>query len=190
MIIGWDISTSIVGVTVLEDDGTYVSSTYVDLRKCDDIFEKIDNVKKFIDSFISPATRTYTHFVEDRLGNFTAGRSMLQTLMKLASFNMVVSWLLWERTGNVFHIHPSTVKATMRKEGLNIPKGGDKKKITLDFVSSVEKLFVVDLNRNDKPQPWCYDMADSYIVARAGYLRKYLISDEKGKKISSPEAGA
>jgi hypothetical protein len=74
------------------------------------------------------------------------------------------------------HIHPSTVKAIMKQEGLLIPKGGDKKKITLDYVKKREPKFPMEYNRNDKPQPWCYDMADSYIVVRAG-IRKRRIPD-------------
>jgi hypothetical protein len=58
----------------------------------------------------------------------------------------------------------------MKTQGLIIPKGGDKKELTLNWVRAHEKDFPIELNRNDNPQPYCYDMADAYITARAGYL--------------------
>ena len=190
MIFGWDISTSIVGVTALTDEGRFVTSKHVDLRKVDGVFDKANVVQEFVYSFLSDYNgEKRKHFVEERLSNFAMGRSMLQTLMTLASFNLLVSWFLWEMGKDVTYIHPSTVKSIMRKDGLIVPKGGDKKKLTLDFVSKREPGFVVDLNRNDKPQPWCYDKADSYITARAGFLRAYLSNDATGEKATGDQAG-
>ncbi len=102
---------------------------------------------------------------------------MQQTLLKLAAFNASVSYVIWRQfhMAGVFttveHIHPSTVKGIMRKRGLVVPKGGDKKMLTLEWVSNQESSFPVTLNKNGKPQPYCFDMADSFIVAYAGYLR-------------------
>ena len=56
----------------------------------------------------------------------------------------------------------------MKKYGLFIPKGGDKKKMTLDFVIKNESKFVMSYNKKGNPQPWCYDMADSFCVVKAG----------------------
>lgn len=204
MIFGWDISTSIIGVTVLADDGSFVESSHLDLRKSEkDMLGKAEETELWVNGvvgkFASPSS-SFVHFVEDRLGSFSAGRTMLQVLMKLAAFNMVVSYIIRTASGKLAlvtggrvsmeHIHPSTVKSIMKKEGLLIPKGGDKKEITLDFVAKKEAAFVVDRNRNDNPQPWCYDRADSYIVARAGFLRGYLSGDAARKKTGSPETRA
>lgn len=184
MIFGWDISTSIVGATCLTPEGKFLESRFLDLRKLEDcsLLDKVDESEWFVQEFVTNRTgqgTSVTHYVEDRLGNFASGRTMLQTLMKLAAFNLAFSYMIMKEslkvegvTGvGVHHIHPSTVKALMKSEGLLIPKGADKKVLTLDFVQRKEPDFKVILNRNDKPQPYCYDMADSYIVARAGFLR-------------------
>lgn len=198
MIIGWDISTSIVGVSVFDDDCNFVFATHIDLRKVDGMLEKAYAAEKSISSIFEDIKK-YTndehehiyHFIEDKLSSFSAGKTMQQTLLKLAAFNAVVTFIVdktcWEKTlsSTVRHIHPSTAKAVMRKDGLFIPKGADKKKLTLDFVSKREKKFVVDKNKNGNPQPWCFDRADAYIVARAGWLSGYLGDDGQAKKASA-----
>lgn len=205
MIIGWDISTSIIGVSFFTDDGKYVSSDHLDLRKIscpsnvEDLVDKSFAAEEWIDGIAerlsSEGHKDNDHYIEDRLGNFSFGKSMIQVLMKLAAFNSTVSYLIYrcfhmkECGGNMVHIHPSTVKAIMKKEGLVIPKGGDKKQLTLDFVVAKEPNFVVDKNRNDNPQPWNFDRADSYVIARAGYLRRYLSLNGPRKKTGAAEAG-
>jgi hypothetical protein len=183
VLFGWDISTSVIGTTVLNDDGSFYRSFFCDLRKID-----AEPIKKALEAhlYVASFALDYAklgpthHFIEDRLQSFAAGRTMQQTLLKLAAFNSVISYLIWYEftTGpdhepiTLTHLHPSRVKSIMRKEGLVIPKGADKKELTLAFVAAREKDFVVTLNKNDRPQPYCYDMADSYCIARAGYLSK------------------
>lgn len=188
MIFGWDISTSIIGLTTFDDDCKFVSSEYLDLRKVDEgMIIKSFLAESWIRVISDRHTGNSVHYVEDKLGGFSGGKTMQQTLLKLAGFNATVSYLVWKsfnQTGRdavVEHIHPSTVKAILKKEGLFIPKGSDKKKLTLEFVSAKEPNFKVDLNKNGNFQPWCFDKADSYIVARAGFLRKKS-SNATGKK--------
>jgi hypothetical protein len=181
---GWDISTSVIGMTVLDDDGRFVTSEYLDLRSIKDVslLDKADESEQWIEEMLTKhiGDGRYDHFVEERLSNFAAGRTMLQTLMKLAAFNMVVSYMLLKKSSHVQgyqsssvrHIHPSSVKAIMKREGLVIPKGADKKDLTLKFVQNKIPHFPVELNRNGNPQPWCFDKADSYIVARAAFLTR------------------
>ena len=181
MIFGWDVSTSIVGVAVFKDDGSYVASEHLDLRKVDGLNQKADAARVWIDAVLSGVVFdvSHRHFVEERLGNFAGGRTMLQVLMKLAAFNALFSYLLWShrfRDGRahvtyVDHLHPSTWKSLMKKEGLLIPKGGDKKAITLEFVRHVEPKFRIDLNKKNNPQPWMYDRADAYCIGRSGFLK-------------------
>jgi hypothetical protein len=181
VIFGWDISTSIIGTAILTDDGQYVSSHFLDMRKLEiDMINKAYEAERYIDTFVRSYGRSDSvHYIEDRLGSFAAGRTMQQTLLKLAAFNATVSYIIWHQFRTlkarvtIEHIHPSTVKSIMRREGLIIPKGSDKKGLTLEFVSGREPGFPVILNRNDKPQPYCFDQADAYIIACAGF-RKYL----------------
>lgn len=191
MIFGWDISTSVIGITVLDNDGNFVESSFIDLRKIEGGWmEKAEVAKKEVWAFLAKHQTddpNGIHYVEDRLGNFSAGKSMLQVLMLLASFNAVISFVIKNTYGtkSITHIHPSTVKSIMKNEGLIIPKGADKKALTLAFAQQKEPSFPVHKNKNDNPQPYCYDMADSYIVAKAGFIK----SNETRTETSSVESG-
>jgi len=184
MIYGWDISTSIIGVTTLGDNGKFVSSSYCDLRKIEGILNKGEVASKFVEAYCSQDSLN-VHYVEERLGNFMGGRSMMQVLMTLAAFNLLVSWFIKKRGGSISYIHPSTMKSILKNEGLIIPKGANKKDLTLTWAVLKEPNFPLTKNRNDKPQPYCYDMADSFGIARAGFLRSYLLKDAKRTEASS-----
>lgn len=212
MILGLDISTSVIGAAVLHNDGTFKRAAYCDFKDIerrakkldfssyDVLFEKIDKAKDFIvhelrhereaGVFGFQSCDQVWHegsglsiFIEDRLGGFSHGHTQMQTLMKLGAFNLVVSWIAFEEASNmtsvsVRHIHPSTVKAIMRKQGLEIPKGADKKELTLSFVSKkLGSAFPVERTKTGKPKPHMYDQADAYITACAG-LEKFKSSKE------------
>lgn len=192
MIFGWDISTSIIGFTALDNSGSFVESRYCDIRKeKGSLIDKGDVTDWFIKEIAaeygpkdSTAQPSY-HFVEDKLGNFSGGRTSMQTLMKLAAFNAMVSWMIWDyyclhHGGGLEHLHTMTIKAQAAKDGLVIPKGvkgQDKKLYTLKWVIEHEKSFPTHLNKNGNFQPYCFDMADSFVIARAGY-RKFICKEK------------
>lgn len=199
MIYGCDVSTSIIGLAQFNNDGTFIRADHCDLRDIEGPLAKADAFREFLVD-LTPTRGFYRDdenhvFVEDRLGNFAAGRTMLQTLMKLAAFNAVCSYILWRHENSsgkhraIVHLHPSTWKSIMKKEGLLIPKGSDKKKeITLDFVRRREpdfneSVFLTGLNRNGNPQPWSFDEADAYCLGRSGFKRLCI---ERG---NSPPSG-
>ena len=193
MIFGWDISTSVIGASLFTNDCKYACSYHIDLTKIDSglidkSFAAEEWIMQLMDKHFADLSGRNYHFIEDKLGGFSGGRTMQQVLLKLAAFNSTVTFIICKcfrscaLESDFEHIHPSTVKSIMKREGLIIPKGQDKKKLTLAFVAQKESSFTVDKNRNENPQPWCYDRADSYIVARAGFLRKCVV-DAQGKKV-------
>ena len=174
MIYGWDISTSIVGVASFYDNGTFYGKTHLDLRKTEGQLAKADAFKDWISTVEFKKNDRNYHFVEERLGGFSGGRTSAQVLMKLAQFNAMCSYILWTYPTthrSIVWIHPSTWKSILKHEGLIIPKGADKKQLTLAWVMRREPNFMIEKNRNDKPQPWSYDEADAYCIGRAGYLK-------------------
>lgn len=162
----------------MDDCSCLLETRYCDLRKVEGLNEKADVARKFINEMFKLNTEMVsTHFIEDRLAGFSGGGSNAGTIMRLAAFNAIVSWMIhdkWRAGGKIEMMHPSTVKAMMRQQGLDIPKGADKKKLTMEYVAKREpEKFKIELNRNDNPQPYCFDMADACITAWAGF-RKYL----------------
>jgi len=168
MIVGLDVSTSIVGICKLTNDGKFVSTDYVDLRKIKDFIEKCE---KFHDALFECADLVDKLFIEDKLSGFSGGKTMQQTMMKLAGFNGAVTYIAAQVLKcRPIHIHPSTAKATMKIDGLFIPKGADKKKLTLEFCKKIEGFPYIE-TKNGNPQAYCYDQADAYLIARAGFLK-------------------
>ena len=193
MIYGWDVSTSIVGVAKFTDECKFVSAHHLDLRDHDGLLAKADAFKKWLfDVEVNKGEANY-HFIEERLGGFSGGRTSAQVLMKLASFNAICSYIIWTHDApfyggkhrQVTYLHPSTWKSIMKLEGLLIPKGSkDKKAITLDFVRRKEPTFKVDLNKNGNPHPWNFDMADAWCLGRSGYRR---LCKDRGSSPQSDE---
>ena len=176
MIYGWDISTSIIGLSTFDDDGKFLYNGHLDLRDFEGQLAKADEFKKWAEAVIDPTQAQTFHFVEERLGGFSGGRTSAQVLMKLAQFNAICSYILWTHNPGphrqITYLHPSTWKAIMKREGLLIPKGSDKKKeITLEFVKRKEPSFAIDFNKNGNPHPWNYDSADAWCLGRAGWRR-------------------
>jgi hypothetical protein len=184
MIFGLDISTSVIGAVKFDSCGKFIDSDYCDLRKVDgDLIDKAATADDWIKGMVNDAVAKresigYEHdfFIEDRLSGFGGGKTMQQTLLKLAAFNATVSYIVYRNFHDaglgltIEHIHPSTVKAFMKRFGLIVPKGSkEKKRLTLEWVQRKEPTFKVELNRKENPQPWCYDMADAYITAWAGF---------------------
>jgi hypothetical protein len=180
MIYGWDISTSVVGLCKLDNSGQYLKSEYCDLTKISGSL--INKACLFFDFVQTVAIDAISYnepmyiFIEDRLAGFSAGKTMQQTLMKLAAFNGMASWIIWSSFDDLHadvsvfeHIHPSTAKALM---GLKVPKGGDKKKLTVDLVVSLEgSRFIVDRCRTGSIRNYVFDMADAYLIAKAGHKK-------------------
>lgn len=178
MIFGWDISTSVIGFALMTDEGIFCETRYCDLRKVEGLNGKADVAHKFVSGIwagLCEKDVCGVHFVEDRLAGFSGGGSNAGTIMRLAAFNAMVCWMIhciWDKDdASISMMHPATWKAIMKRDGLVIPKGADKKALTLDFVSKREPKFPLVLNKNSNPQPFCFDQADAYCIARAGFLR-------------------
>tara|TARA_R110000824_G_scaffold5923_4_gene27072 strand:- start:1711 stop:2250 length:540 start_codon:yes stop_codon:yes gene_type:complete len=167
--LGLDISTSITGATLVDDVGQVMYCEAWDMRNkkyFPDLWSKANFVKdRLLDL---KAMFVVKHiFVEQSLQAFRPGFSSAKTLLTLASFNGIVSYICQDELG----IKPEFIGAsTARKSnGIKIPRGEKAKKVVLDFVLDNEPDFVVEYTKQENPKPGSYDRADSLIIARAGY---------------------
>lgn len=162
MILGLDISTSIIGVCVLKDN-KIVHTDYIDLRKVGDFFSKAATVDEYFQNLEYPIEHI---FIEQALMFFRRGGSTAKTMATLQRFNGVVSWLAHKR----FDIIPEYVTpiGARSKCGIKVSKGKKAKEVVMEhFVESKE--FQIDYTRYGNIQKYCYDIADAVVVARAGY---------------------
>lgn len=171
MILGLDISTSIVGATVLNNEGEVVYCEAWDLRNKKDfptLYEKAQRVKqKLAILYDAKKHRFKTIFIEQSLMAFRPGFSSAKTILTLAKFNGIVSYICKRDFG----IEPEYIGAsTARKAcGLKIERGKKAKEVVLNFLLDNEESFDIEYTKHGNPKPGSYDRADSYIIAKAGW---------------------
>jgi Holliday junction resolvasome RuvABC endonuclease subunit len=169
VILGLDISTSITGYTVLDYEGNILACDHIDLRKEKDFFKKIQIVKSRLE-VINDEYDIEQVYVEQSLQSFRSGFSSAQTLSLLSKINGIISWLCY----NMFYGEPKYLAATSARKlcGIKIPKGQKAKKVSLQFVIDNVPGFDVEYTRHGNPRPGYADRSDSYVIARAGWIRE------------------
>ena len=131
MILGLDISTSITGYTVLDEDGKILVCDHIDLRKQKNFFKKIEIVCDRLE-LLDDTYNIEQVYVEQSLQSFRSGFSSAQTLSLLSKINGIVSWLCY----NFFYKEPKYLAATSARKlcGIKVPKGQKAKAVSLQFV--------------------------------------------------------
>lgn len=170
MILGLDISTSITGVTVMGNDGHVVFNEAWDFRNkkyFPTLFEKGYEVKKLLEQLKLEYDVTSV-YIEQSLQSFRSGFSSAKTLSTLSRFNGIVSWLCYE----VFNLQPKYIAATSarKKCGITVPRGVKAKEVVIKHIIDNVPDVLIEYTKHNNPKPHCYDKADSWVIARAGWL--------------------
>jgi Holliday junction resolvasome RuvABC endonuclease subunit len=182
MILGLDISTTMVGVALIDQDTrSLVKSESWDLSKCDSLYEKAELVGSHLYEIRSDYKVNHV-FIETALKKFMPGRSRADTIIKLAKFNGIVSWISFE----CYDMRPTYINVNTARTlyGLSFPrgtKGPQRKKMVIEAVIDKEKTnFKYEMARGNKNyKKGTDDRADAVVIARAGefFLRN---KDNKG----------
>ena len=167
MILGLDVSTSITGATVLDNEGKIVYNEAWDTRKYKDFFKKAEYVEKRIDELRNNGFGIERVYIEQSLQSFRSGFSSAKTLSTLARFNGVVSWLVYR----ILQTEPEYIAATSARKlcGITVPRGTKAKEVVIKYVVENIPEIVIEKTKHDNIKPHCYDKADSWVVARAAY---------------------
>jgi Holliday junction resolvasome RuvABC endonuclease subunit len=169
MILGLDISTSIVGVCVMNDN-KIVHTEYIDLRKTGNFFEKAQKVEDSLKEI--KKNHNIEHiFIEQALMFFRRGGSTAKTMSVLQRFNGIISWQSYQ----LFDMEPNYVTpiSARSKCGIKVARGKKAKEVVMEhFIESQE--FEIIYTRHGNVQKYCYDIADAIVVARAGH---YLLQE-------------
>ena len=83
MILGLDISTTIIGVALIDDQGNLCLSEHWDISKYDTLFKKAEVVGSLMWELRTSHKVDYV-FVEPALKKFFPGKSRADTIVKLA----------------------------------------------------------------------------------------------------------
>jgi hypothetical protein len=165
MILGLDVSTSITGATIINNAGEVVYNEAWDTRKYKNIFEKAEFVnQKMIDLPIKPDKI----YIEQSLQSFRSGFSSAKTLSTLSRFNGIVSWICYRQHG----VEPTYLAAVSARKscGIVVPRGTKAKEVVIKYVLDNVPDVLIEYTKHGNPKPHCFDKADSWVIARAGWL--------------------
>ena len=173
MILGLDISTSMVGVAIIDQTtGKLILSDGWDISKQETTFGKAEFIGAELYGLRSQYKIEHI-FIETALKRFLPGRSRADTLIKLAKFNGITSWLCYD----CFDITPKyrNVNTARSFYGLSFPrgtKGPQRKKMVIEAVIEKEKTaFKYEMARGGKNyKKGTDDKADAVVIARAGHF--------------------
>lgn len=180
MILGLDISTTLVGIAIIDNDGKLVKSEGVDLSKIDNIYERLETIGAELYTLRSEYDIEHV-FIETALKKFLPGKSRADTIIKLAKFNGVVSWICFE----CFEMQPTYINVNTARSlyGLSFPrgtKGPQRKKMVIEAVIEKEKTsFPYEMARGGRNyKKGTDDRADAVVIARAG---EFLLRNKNNK---------
>jgi len=169
MILGLDVSTSVIGYTILDEEANIIICEAWDLRnknKFPDLWTKA----KFIKFELEAIKHSYNikHIcIEEAFTFFKSGGSTAKTMAKLQAFNGIVSWLCLDVVGvTPEHIPPARAR---KLNGIKVSRGEKAKEVVLNYLLGSEKDFIIEYTSRGNPKPTSYDRADSLIIARACY---------------------
>ena len=166
-ILGLDISTSITGASIIEDNKIIESFIWDtrNKRKFPTLYEKADLLKD--DLLKIKKNHNITNiYVEQSLQSFRSGFSSARTLSTLSRFNGIVSWQCYE----IFGMKPEMIAATSARKvaGVKIHRGEIAKEKVLQFVLDNYPQITIEYTKHGNPKPGVYDMCDSIIIGLAG----------------------
>ena len=167
MILGLDISTSITGYTILDNDGNIIVCSHIDLRKEKNFFQKCSAVEGRLAAIRNEYFIEHI-YVEQSLQSFRSGFSSAKTLSTLARFNGVVSWLVYR----ILQIEPQYLAATSARKlcGIKVPRGTKAKQVVIQHILDNVPEIQIEYTKQNNIKPHCYDKADSWVIAYAGWL--------------------
>ena len=176
MILGLDISTSCTGWSLIDSvDSQLVKMGYIDLSKQSNFLAKADDVRQALIE-ISSEFNIKDIFIEENLQAFRPGFSSAKTLMTLARFNGIVSYIC----NRDLNIEPQFINVNIARKSLGLKLDRKSSLNTKEQVFEwVDKRIEIDwpmktLKSGPRKglsilSPNCYDMADAYVIASAGF---------------------
>lgn len=184
MILGLDVSTSAVGYSLISLNKKYDVLNpvlgFINLEKEKILFDKVEKcVKEFSDmKNIYDVDRIA---IEDKMGGFAYGMTNARTLILLASFNALVTYVVQKEFGvSPTHINVNRARS---KLGIKLEKGKlsteEKKmrifewvddKIGNNVVWPMKKLSRGPRKGVDVLRKEAFDMCDAYVISLADFM--------------------
>ena len=166
MILGLDISTSVIGIAVLDEDKNLMSYDAIKFKSDVSLEERADFLSKEIQT-LNTTWRIKHVFVEQPFIAFSGGKTTAVTMSKLQRFNGMCCYGLY----CIYRNSPTLIQANKARGlvGIKVRRGEKAKPVVLAWVEENYKgSFSYEMTRHGNPKPTTYDMADAVVVTRAG----------------------
>lgn len=173
MIGGFDISTSIIGYTFLDEGGAIVDIGHIDMSRIErNVWKKAEYAKEHLIELCSKHRPKHV-FVEDPVSRFSEGKSSSHTIALLIRFNTLCSYFLAQTCGIESPVY-LTASHARKLCGIKIQRGTKEKakEQVFRFISKTDPFKDREwpLKRTGLLKDSCYDEVDSYVIARAGFV--------------------
>ena len=167
MLLGLDLSTSIIGMCILDCSGNVVKQQHIDLRKEKTFFDKIQKAKDELLNTIN-SENVENIWIEQSLQAFRPGFSSAKTLLTLSKFSGIIEWIIFSEA----NIEPKYLGASAARKscGIKIERGKKAKEVVMNFLLDNEPSFMVEYTKFGNIQKHFYDIADAIIIAKAGFI--------------------
>ena len=157
MILGLDISTSITGATILDEEGNVILCEAWDMRNkkhFTDLFDKGEGIRLWLLG-IALKHKIKEIYIEQSLQSFRSGYSSAQTLSTLSRFNGIVSWSAFRMLG----VKPKFLAATSARKacGIKVCRGEKAKEKVIQYVIDNVDGFEVEYTKFGNPKPGEFD---------------------------------
>lgn len=201
IILGLDVSTSCVGVCLLNDSpgasilsdlpidltlplrsmsGTIMDLAHIEFKGCVSFFDKADHVAKYLSGIHLDIDRIV---IEEPLMGFRTGMSSAQTITQLMRFNGIVSYI----ARNIFKVEPEYIGSAHARKlcGIKLQRtaiGGPQKEQVFTHMAAHDLKHVVwPLKKSGKTVDWSRDACDAYVIARAAMVNGPIVPVVKKK---------
>lgn len=177
MILGLDVSTSFVGIAIIQDDFGMVPKEAIVLldhlafKGCVSLLDKTDRLRTYLLDLARRHPGVTKIVIEDAAKRYASGRSSMKTIGALIRFNGLATYCAYD----AFDVHPRYISAVKARSACGIKVRSVKKAGGLSQKQQVfQRLWETDLEHIQWPMvpggdvvPWAYDIADAYVVARS-----------------------
>jgi Holliday junction resolvasome RuvABC endonuclease subunit len=176
MKLGLDISTTTTGYAILTYDNKLESIGYIDLKKIEGLYNKVDYLFDELKRIISQYNIGQVN-IEDPMGNFSFGKTNRLTMNMLSNFNSIISYRINRELGlKINHINVNKARkqigySNTKEMKLLKKESGDKnftknKILELCIVFEPELEKIKEYNKNGKLNDNVFDRSDAYVMAR------------------------
>ena len=166
MILGIDISTSKIGISIIDYKENLILSELLKMKPTDSLEKRTEIFnQKMIQ--IRRKHDIKNIFIEQPYMAFSGGKTTAVTMAKLQRFNGMCCYAIYDLFG-----FPASLIQANKARGLvelKIKRGDNTKLKVIEWVSKkYPKDFIVEYTRHGNPKPGTDDKADAIVIANAG----------------------